>query len=209
MAKEIISVVKQGGPDPRTNARLRAIIQKAKAANFPTENIERNIKKASSTDQADFHELTYEIYGHGGVGIVVEAMTDNKNRTASDMRIATNKKGGSIASPGSVTYNFERRGVIRIAGDRPEEEVFAHVIEAGADDFEATDGTYVVTVAPDALEEVRGHLTSAGVVCREVAVEMVPVTTVECDEKAGKANLALIDFLEDLGDVDAVFHNMA
>ena len=110
ITKEIISAVKQGGPDPKSNAKLRLVLQKAKAANLPGENIERNIKKATSQDQADFFEITYELYGHGGVGIIVEAMTDNKNRTASDMRIATNKRGGSVASPGSVAFNFDRKG---------------------------------------------------------------------------------------------------
>ncbi|NGX61074.1 MAG: putative transcriptional regulatory protein, partial [Chlamydiae bacterium] len=92
MAKEIISAVKTGGPDPKSNARLRLAIQKAKQANVPNDNIDRNIKKASSADQADFEAITYEIYGHGGIGILVEALTDNKNRTVSDMRIATNKR---------------------------------------------------------------------------------------------------------------------
>ena len=113
--KGLISAVKQGGPDPKSNAKLRAAIQKAKAANLPADNIERNIKKASNVDQSDYTEMTYEIYGHGGVGIIVLAMTDNKNRTASDMRIATNKKGGAIASPGSVMFNFDKKGVIQIA----------------------------------------------------------------------------------------------
>ena len=99
LAKEIISAVKQGGPDPKSNTKLRLVIQKAKVANFPSDNVERNIKKASSSDQADFQEVTYELYGHGGVGIIVDAMTDNKNRTASDMRIATNKKGLYLYAP--------------------------------------------------------------------------------------------------------------
>ena len=125
MTKELISAVKQGGPDPKSNAKLRAVIQKAKAVNLPADNIERNIKKASQADQSDYTELTYEIYGHGGVGIVVLAMTDNKNRTASDMRIATNKKGGTIASPGSVMFNFNKKGVIQILLDQTtEEELF-------------------------------------------------------------------------------------
>ena len=112
--KEVISAVKQGGSDPKTNSKLRAAIDKAKEANVPNENIERNIKKASSSDQQDFVEITYELYGYGGVGIIVEGMTDNKNRIASDIRIATNKCGGTIATPGAVAYNFDRKGVIRI-----------------------------------------------------------------------------------------------
>src|SRR5262245_60307280 len=99
LAKEIISAVKMGGPDPKNNPRLRLAIDKAKIANFPNENIERNIKKASSETQANYESVTYELYGYGGVGLIVEVMTDNKNRAASDMRIATNKRGGTIANP--------------------------------------------------------------------------------------------------------------
>src|SRR5205807_1903318 len=114
VTKEIISAVKQGGNDPKTNSRLRLAIQKARAANLPNDNIERNIKKASSADQADFSEVVYELYGYGGVGIIALILTDNKNRAASDMRIATNKKGGTIASPGSVAFNFDRKGIIEV-----------------------------------------------------------------------------------------------
>ena len=108
VTKEIITAVKVGGPDPEANPRLRLALQKAKVVNLPKDNIERNIKKASSADQSNYEEITYELYGHGGVGIIVEIMTDNKNRTSSDIRIATNKRGGSIASPGSVAFNFDK-----------------------------------------------------------------------------------------------------
>ena len=114
VTKEIISAVKQGGSDPKNNPKLRLAIQKARAVNLPNDNIERNIKKASSADQADFSEVAYELYGYGGVGIIALVLTDNKNRAASDMRIATNKRGGTIASPGSVAFNFDRKGVIEI-----------------------------------------------------------------------------------------------
>lgn len=106
MAKEIISAVKLGGPDPKANPRLRIALQKARAANLPNDIIDRNIKKASSADQADFHEMTYELYGHGGVGIIADVMTDNKNRIASEMRIATNKKGGNHCQSWSCGFQF-------------------------------------------------------------------------------------------------------
>ena len=114
IAKEIISAVKLGGADHKANPRLRLALVKAREANVPNDIIERNIKKASSADQADFTEMTYELYGHGGVGIIIDAMTDNKNRLASEMRIATNKRGGVIATPGAVAFNFDRKGVLQI-----------------------------------------------------------------------------------------------
>ena len=209
IAKEIISAVKQGGPDPKANTKLRLALQKAKGANVPSEVIDRNIKKAASADQADFTELSYELYGHGGVGIIVDAMTDNKNRTASDMRIATNKKGGAIASPGSVVFNFDRKGVLQIGKDQGDEEtLFMQATDAGADDFDVTDEGFVVVTPPELLYEVKERLEASGVSVREASLEMIPKITVECDADTKKANQALIDFLENLDDVDAIFHNM-
>lgn len=208
-AKEIISAVKQGGPDPKANTKLRLALQKAKAANVPSDVIDRNIKKASSADQADFTELTYELYGHGGVGIIVDAMTDNKNRTASDMRIATNKKGGSIGSPGSVAFNFDRKGVIQIGKDQGDEEsLFMQATDAGADDFDTAEDTFIVVTPPELLYEVKDKLEDSGVAVGEISLEMIPKTTVSCDGDARAANDALIEFLEGLDDVDAIFHNM-
>ena len=209
IAKEIISAVKQGGVDVKTNAKLRLVLQKAKATNFPMDNVERNIKKASSSDQADFQEVTYELYGHGGVGIIVDAMTDNKNRTASEMRIATNKKGGHIASPGSVAFNFDRKGVIQIAQDQAvEEELFIQATDAGADDFDTTDETFIVVTPADKLYEVKESLESADIPIQDASLEMIPKNSVTCDASMQKANQELLDWLEDLEDVDAVFHNM-
>ena len=162
MAKEIISAVKLGGPDPRSNPRLRLAIDKAKAANFPNENIERNIKKASSEDQANFESITYELYGHGGVGLMVEIMTDNKNRASSDMRIATNKRGGSIANPGSVSFNFDRKGVIQIEKNRADEKLLSAAIEAGAEDFESTEEAFMITTDPTELYAVKERLDKMG-----------------------------------------------
>lgn len=208
-AKEIISAVKQGGPDPKSNTKLRLALQKAKGANVPSDVIDRNIKKAASADQADFTELTYELYGHGGVGIIVDAMTDNKNRTASDMRIATNKKGGTIASPGSVAFNFDRKGILQINQDQGDEEsLFMQATEAGAEDFDATEEGFIVVTPPDLLYEVKEKLEAVGVAVQDESLEMLPKTTVACDQETKEANLGLIDFLENLDDVDAVFHNM-
>ncbi|MCB1110823.1 MAG: YebC/PmpR family DNA-binding transcriptional regulator, partial [Chlamydiia bacterium] len=208
-AKEIISAVKQGGPDPKANTKLRLALQKAKVANVPSDVIDRNIKKAASADQADFTELTYELYGHGGVGIIVDAMTDNKNRTASDLRIATNKKGGSIASPGSVAFNFDRKGIVQIGKDQGDEEsLFMLATDAGADDFDVTDEAFIVVTPPELLYEVKEKLEAGGLVVGEASLEMLPKTTVPCDDDTRSANEALIEFLEGLDDVDVVFHNM-
>jgi len=207
--KEIISAVKQGGPDPDGNPKLRLALQKAKAINLPKENIERNIKKASSSDQADYEELTYELYGHGGVGLIVDIMTDNKNRTASEIRIATNKRGGSIASPGSVAFNFEKKGVLQLAKEVGlEDDLFLLATECGAEDFERADDVYIVTTAPDELFFVKESLEARGIMAKEAQLEMIPKVTVACEKETVKANERLIEWLEDLDDVDAVYHNM-
>lgn len=209
VTKEIISAVKQGGPDAKSNPKLRAAIQKAKEVNLPNENIERNIKKASSQDQADYVQITYELYGHGGVGILVDAMTDNKNRTSSDMRIATNKRGGSLAGPGSVAFNFEKKGVIQVLKkNSTEDQLFLAVSEAGAEDFEAAEDIFIITTPPELLYQVKEKITQMGVKCEEADLEMIPKVFVECDGETAKANQALIDWLENLDDVDAVYHNM-
>lgn len=209
IAKEIISAVKVGGADLKTNSRLKLALQKAKEANVPNEIIERNIKKASSADQADYSELTYELYGHGGVGLLVEIMTDNKNRVSSDMRIATNKRGGTIAAPGSVAFNFDQKGIIQVPkNNHSEDELFLVATEAGAEDFETNDEMYVVITEPSNLYNVKESMTKLGFLCGEASLDMIPKSYVECDEEAAKANLALIEWLELLDDVDTVYHNM-
>lgn len=208
-AKEIISAVKIGGPDPKTNTRLRLAIDKARAANVPNDNIERNIKKAASSDQSDYTEMTYELYGHGGVGIVADVMTDNKNRTASDMRIATNKCGGSIANPGSVTFNFDRKGIIQVAKDQAEEEaLFELATEAGAEDFDSEDDVYIVITDPSDIMQVKAVLDENNIAVIEANISMIPKSLIACDVETQEANEKLIDWLENLDDVDAVYHNM-
>lgn len=209
IAKEIISAVKVGGPDPKANPRLRLVLQKARAANVPQDNVERNIKKAASADQSDYVEMTYEIYGHGGVGIILDIMTDNKNRVASEMRIATNKKGGTIAEPGAVAFNFDRRGVIQIEKSQAEEDaLFLAATNSGADDFDSTDEMYMVITDPAELFTVKEALEGMGYASSEANLEMIPKVMIECDAETASANEGLIDWLEGLEDVDAVFHNM-
>lgn len=210
IAKEIISAVKLGGPDPKANPRLRIALQKAKSSNVPNDVIERNLKKAASADQADYIEMVYELYGYGGVGIVVDVMTDNKNRIASEMRIATNKRGGTIATPGSVVFNFDRKGVLQIPKISLEEEaLFEAAIDAGAEDLEATQDFFVITTDPTSLDSVKEALSEKGYKCEEAALEMIPKAMVEVDAEAMKANLALLEWIESIDDVDEVYHNMS
>lgn len=210
IAKEIISAVKVGGsPDPKNNPRLRLALDRARENNVPNEIIERNIKKASSADQSEYSELTYELYGYGGVGIIVDVMTDNKNRIASEMRIATNKRGGTIASPGSVAFNFERKGIIQLSKKSiNEDDLFIAATEAGAHEFETEEDMYIITTDTAELYSVKHALEKLGFKAEESSLEMVPKVMIDCDLENAKANLALIEWLENLEDVDAVYHNM-
>jgi YebC/PmpR family DNA-binding regulatory protein len=208
VTKEIINAVKSGGPDSDSNPKLRLALQKAKAVNLPKENIERNIKKATNTDQADFSEITYELYGHGKVGIIVEVMTDNRNRSNADIRIATNKCGGNLATPGAVSFNYDRMGVILVSQkDAIEDELFMAASEAGAEDFDTAEEHFVVLTGPTDLYAVKDALEAQGIKIEDANLEMIPKTYVECDEPTLQSNMKLIDWLEELDDVDAVFHN--
>ncbi|HSX26081.1 MAG TPA: YebC/PmpR family DNA-binding transcriptional regulator [Chlamydiales bacterium] len=207
--KEIISAVKQGGSDPKTNTKLRIAIQKAKDANVPNDNVDRNIKKAASSDQQDFTSMTYELYGYGGVGIILDILTDNKNRISSDIRIATNKCGGTLATPGAVAYNFDRKGVIRTPkAAAKEEELFFLATESGAEDFAVEEEAYVITTSVEDFIKVKETLTSFGLKIEEAELAMVPKVLVEVNDQDADANIALIEWLENLDDVDAVYHNM-
>ncbi|HSX38793.1 MAG TPA: YebC/PmpR family DNA-binding transcriptional regulator [Chlamydiales bacterium] len=207
--KEIISAVRQAGADPKSNSKLRAAIQKAKDANIPSDNVERNIKKAASSNTQDYMEMTYELYGFGGVGMVVDIMTDNKNRISSEIRIAINKCGGTIATPGAVSYNFERKGVMRVPQSlMPEDELFLLASESGAEDFALEDEVYVITTSVESFYQVKEAIENKGVKCEEAELAMVPKSFVEVSDEDADSNISLIEWLENLDDVDAVYHNM-
>jgi YebC/PmpR family DNA-binding regulatory protein len=207
--KEIISAVKQGGSDVKSNTKLKIAIQKAKDANVPSDNVERNIKKAASSEGQDYEEMTYELYGFGGVGLIVDIMTDNRNRISSDIRIATNKCGGTVATPGSVTYNFDRRGVIRVSKSSIEEDpLFLLVSDSGAENLTTEDEVYVVTTPVEAFYRVKEAIEKAGAKVEEAELAMVPKSFIEVSESQADSNIALIEWLENLDDVDAVYHNM-
>ncbi|MEZ5315105.1 MAG: YebC/PmpR family DNA-binding transcriptional regulator [Chlamydiales bacterium] len=209
LIKEIISAVKLGGPDPKSNSRLRFAVQKAKEANMPSENIERNIKKASEKDSSNYECIIYEMYGYGGIGLMIEAITDNKNRTASDMRIATNKKGGNMAQPGSVAFSFSRKGVIQIKKEKEDEERILNLaIESGAENFEISEDRYIIITDPAELYAVREKLEGISTIITEVNIEMIPKMRIRCQPEDQRANLSLIQWLEEIEEVHAVYHNM-
>lgn len=209
LAKEIISAVKVAGPDPRSNARLRLAIARAKAGNLPTESIERNIKRGSAADQADYEEVIYELYGYGGVGILVDAMTDNKNRSASDIRTVIGKRGGVLAGPGAVAFNFDRRGVIHIeSATLAAETLFEKATLAGAEDFEIAEEGYFVITEPHVLYTVKEALESEGIIASSADLTLIPKHVVSVSSEDRAANEALLGALEVLDDVNEVYHNM-
>jgi len=210
VSKEIINAVKIGGsPDPKTNNRLRIAIQKAKEVNFPSDNIDRVVKKASSADQEAYHEMQYELYGHGGVGIILDVMTDNKNRIASEVRIATNKRGGTVAVPGAVSFNFDRKGILLVSKENvSESELFSAALDAGAHDFTEGEDAFIITTDPADLFAVKEAVEKCGCTIEESSIEMIPKGFIEVDSDTEKANVALIEWLEGIDDVDAVYHNM-
>jgi YebC/PmpR family DNA-binding regulatory protein len=208
LAKEIIIAVKQGGTSPESNFRLRLAIQKARDNNMPSDNIERAIKKGSgSQDSASLAELTLEGYGPKGAAVLVEAFTDNRNRTLSEVRNAFSKHGGNLGESGCVAWMFENKGVITVdIGEKDSEELELTAIDAGADDVNEGDGYIEIYTTPQNLEVVRTAIEKeSNVVSAEVS--MVPTTTVMLDEKGTMQALKLVDHLEELDDVQHVYTN--
>ncbi len=210
LAREITVAAKLGAPDPAMNPRLRTAIAAAKAQSMPKDNIERAIKKgAGETDGEDYFEMRYEGYGPGGVAVIVEALTDNKNRTASDVRAAFSKLGGSLGETNSVSFNFERRGLITYPTSAADHDaVFEVALEAGASDVESAGETHEVSCEPDELHAVLDGMTAAFGDPSGAELDWKPLTTTELDEDKTRSLLKLIDALEDLDDVQHVFTNM-
>lgn len=210
IGKEMAVAVKAGGPDPRNNARLAALIQKAKANNVPNENIERTIKKATASDGANYEEIVYEGYGPGGVAIIVETTTDNRNRTAGNVRAGFNKYKGNLGSTGCVSYLFETRGEIVIlkAASIDEDTLMETALEAGASDFAAEEEIYEIFTEADDVYAVQEALTAAG-----YTVESAEVTKVASNYVAltGEDDLKfmnlLLEYLEEDEDVVEIYHN--
>ena len=211
LGRELLIAVKQGGPDPAGNSKLKDVIAKCKANNMPNDTINNAIKKASGAGSAEnYEEMTYEGYGTNGVAVIVNASTNNKNRTAADVRHIFDKFGGNLGTTGCVSYMFEKKGVIVIEKEGcpvGEDDLMMISIEAGAEDFSAEEEVYEITTAPADFTAVTETLTNNGLKFLEAGVQMVPSTYVALDEDAGVKMQKLIDNLEDLDDVLEVFHN--
>ncbi len=210
VGREIAVIVKMGGPNPAENSKLKDAIAKAKAANVPNENIERIIKKAAGDSEANnYEELVYEGYGPCGVAVVVETLTDNRNRTAGEMRHYFDKCGGNLGQTGSVTFMFSRKGIILIEGEGLDEDtVMEDALEAGADDFSFDGDVFEISTEANDLGAVRDALEAKGYSFVSAEVEYVPSTTTVIEDEAAVAQMEkLIDMLEENDDVQSVWHN--
>lgn len=210
IGRELAVAVRAGGPDPNNNPRLRDVISKARAANMPNENIQRSIKKASGDDgNVVYDAITYEGYGSGGVAVIVEALTDNKNRTAAAVRHIFDKCGGSLGTTNCVSYMFDSKGVITIErkADDEEEDVMMLALELGADDFDSSDDEFYVSVAPNALDTVRDGLEKAGRTVVSAEVNRIPSATVDVDADTIVKIRRMLDMFDDDDDVQNVYHN--
>ena len=212
IGREIAVAVKEGGPDPANNYKLSQIIAKAKANNMPNDTIERGIKKASGEGMnVNYEYCTYEGYGPSGTAIIVKCLTDNKNRTASNVRNAFTKGYGSIGTQGCVSYMFDEKGQILIDKeecDMDPDELMMIAIDAGADDFAEEEDSYEITTTPEDFEAVRKELEDAGVVMASAEVSMIPQTYVTLTDETDLKNInKILDLLDDEDDVQEVYHN--
>ena len=212
IGREIAVAVKAGGADPANNSRLRYVIAKAKANNMPNDTIDRGIKKAAGdANSVNYEELTYEGYGPNGVAVIVTALTDNKNRTAANVRSAFTKGGGNIGTQGSVSFMFDKKGQIIIDKEECEldaDTLMMEALDAGAEDFAEEEDSYEILTSPEDFSAVREALEAKNIPMMEAEVTMIPQTWVELtdDESIKKMN-RLLDLLEDDDDVQATYHN--
>lgn len=213
VSREMIVAVKEGGSgDPKNNSRLAAVIAKAKAVNMPNDNIKRTIEKALGSAGADAYEhVTYEGYGPSGVAVLVEALTDNRNRTASDVRHSFDKFGGNLGATGCVAWSFDRKGVIIIDNEDEEldeDAVMMDAIDAGAEDFQSGDDIFEITTDPDSFVDVCDKLEAKGYTFASADLEMVPQNTIKLDQQEDITNMEkMIDSLEESDDIQNVWHN--
>jgi YebC/PmpR family DNA-binding regulatory protein len=211
LGREILLAVKAGGPDPTSNSKLKDVIAKCKANNMPNDTINNAIRKASGegSDKV-YEEITYEGYGPNGVAVFVEASTDNRNRTAADVRHIFDKSGGNLGTTGCVAYMFNKKGVIVIdksTTDMSEDDLMMLALDNGAEDFKSDDECYEITTAPEDFSKVREALEEKGLEFVTAEVQMVPTTTVELSDEDGEKVERLIDNLNDLDDVMNVYTN--
>lgn len=212
IGREIAVAVKEGGPDPANNSKLRDVIAKAKANNMPNDTIDRGIKKAAGDANAvNYEYVSYEGYGPNGTAIIVDALTDNKNRTAANVRNAFTKGGGSVGTQGCVSYMFDKKGQIIVDKeeyDADADDLMMTALDAGADDFAEEEDSYEILTAPDAFGEVRQALEDAGIPMANAEVTMIPQNYVELtDEEDIKRLQRTLDMLDEDDDVQQVYHN--
>ena len=212
IGREIAVAVKEGGPDPANNSKLAAVVAKAKANNMPNDTIDRGIKKAAGdANSVNYEYVSYEGYGPCGIAIIVDALTDNKNRTAANVRSAFTKGNGSIGTQGCVSYMFDRKGQIVIDKeecDMDPDELMMIALDAGAEDFADEEDSYEVTTAPEDFSAVRENLENAGITMASAEVTMIPQTWVELtDEQDIKLMNRILDLLDEDDDVQEVYHN--
>lgn len=209
LIRELTVAARTGGGDPKVNMRLKAAIETAKAASMPAENIKRAVQKGTGELPGEtFEEVAYEGYGPGGVAIMVRVVTDNKNRTAPEIRHVFEKNGGNLGQVGCVAWMFERKGVIQVDAERiGEDELLGRALDAGAADMRRVEKVYEITTSPDEMESVRRALEERKVPVLEGEVSMVPLSTVRVEGKDAQAVLRLIEALEELDDVQAVYAN--
>ena len=209
LSRELYMAAKGGDPDPANNPSLRLVTDKARAANMPKDNIERAIKKAQGGEGESYDEVTYEGYAPGGVAVLVEGLTDNKNRTASDVRVAFTRNGGSLGATGSVSYMFDRRGyfvIDRTTTDADEDQMLEDVMDAGADDLQTSDDAYEIYTDPTDFATVRDSLEAKGYKFAEAVLTMVPQNTTPVPADKVEQFERMIDLLEDNDDVQNVYH---
>lgn len=212
IGREIAVAVKEGGPDPNNNFKLATVIAKAKANNMPNDTIERGIKKAAGdVGNVNYEYITYEGYGPGGTAIIVDALTDNKNRTAANVRSAFTKGQGNIGTPGCVSFMFDKKGQIIIDKEECDmefDDLMMAALDAGADDISEEEDSFEVLTDPDALEQVRKGLEEAGVPMISAEVTMLPQNYVTLTDETAIKNLTrILDILDDDDDVQNVYHN--
>ena len=210
LGRELMVAVKQGGPDPEANSRLKDAIAKAKAANMPNDTIARSIKKASGEMGSDnYEEIIYEGYGPGGVAVIVEAVTDNRNRTAGEMRHLFDKYGGNLGTSGSVTFMFDKKGVIIVEKDGTieEDDLMMMALEAGAEDVSAEEDYYEIVTSPEDFSKVRDELKKNGINFSTAEIQMIPQNYTKLDEELANKMEILNEKLEDNDDVQNVYHN--
>lgn len=209
LAKEITVAAKMGGGDPDANPRLRTALLSARAQNLPKENVDRAVKRGTGElPGVVYEEIRYEGYGPGGVALIIDVLTDNKNRIVGELRHVLTKNNGSMAENGAVTWNFDQKGQIMIPrGDLSEDDVFEKAIEAGADDVETSDESAVIYTAPAELQAVSEALGEAGLTVEEAKLVMLPKNTTKLEGKEAQAVLRLLEALEDLDDVQDLFSN--